>query len=308
MSRSGACSGPPKDDRVLKFGLSLPIVQQIPGGVEPWECAAGAPELVAVARAADRLGFSHLSACDHIAIPQAWAPSAGTVWYDAVVTLAFLAAVTTRIRLLSHVIVLAYRHPLVVAKAFASLDALSDGRVILGVGSGHLKPEFRALGANYEARGAFADEAVRAIRTAWEQERATFDGRLVQFRDVTIAPRPRQRPRPPIWVGGNSRAAVRRAARHADGWIPWLIAPAEFGRLGADARELRERAPDAAPFELVAPLSVGVDEGPATIAARVEEWLAVGATAFHVGLAHTGLDHLLERMALVAEAMKALSR
>jgi probable F420-dependent oxidoreductase len=286
----------------MKFGLGLPIVQQIPGRVEPWERAAGAPEMVAVARAADRLGFSHVSACDHVAIPQACAPTAGTVWYDAAVTLAFLAAVTTRIRLLSHVIVLAYRHPLVVAKAFATLDELSGGRVILGVGTGHLRAEFRALGANYEARGGFADEAVQAIRLAWEQERSTFDGRLVQFRDVIIAPRPRQRPRPPIWIGGNTRAAVRRAARYADGWIPWMITPVEFGHMGAYARELRERAPDAPPFELVAPLSIGGNDAPATIAARVEEWLAAGATSFHVGLAHTSLDHLLERMALFAEA------
>src|SRR6185295_5426147 len=129
----------------MRFGLSMPIVQQIPGRVQPWEVTAGAAEMVAVARAAERLGFSHLSACDHVAIPETYVPSTGSVWYDTAVTLSFLAAVTTRVRLLSHVVVLPYRHPLAVAKAFATLDQLSGGRVILGVGAGHLKPEFRAL-------------------------------------------------------------------------------------------------------------------------------------------------------------------
>src|SRR5262245_31925888 len=116
----------------MKFGLSMPIVQQLPGRVQAWEACAAAEDLLTVARAADRLGFSHVSACDHIAIPQSHAASAGVVWYDAAVTLAFIAAATVRVRLLSHVVVVPYRHPLAVAKAFATLDALSSGRVILG--------------------------------------------------------------------------------------------------------------------------------------------------------------------------------
>ena len=117
---------------LMRFGLSLPVIQQIPGRAQPWEMAAGGPELLTVARHADRLGFDHVSSCDHVAIPRAHAATAGTVWYDPAVTLAYLAAVTTRVRLLAHVIVLPYRHPLLVAKAFATLDHLSGGRVILG--------------------------------------------------------------------------------------------------------------------------------------------------------------------------------
>src|SRR5579862_3166030 len=112
----------------MRYGLSLPIIQQIPGRVQAWEVAGGADEIARVAQAADRLGFSHISACDHIAIPQSRAAATGTVWYDAAVTLGFVAAMTRRIRLLSHVIVLAYRHPLAIAKAFATLDHLSAGR------------------------------------------------------------------------------------------------------------------------------------------------------------------------------------
>ena len=286
----------------MRFGVSLPVIQQIPGRVQPWEVTAGGHELVAVAQAADRLGFSHVSACDHVAIPQSYAASAGTVWYDAAVTLGFLAAATARVRLLSHVVVLPYRHPLVVAKAFATLDHLSEGRVILGVGCGHLKPEFRTLGVSYEERGAITDEYLQAIRIAWENESATFSGRFVQFRDVTVAPRPRQQPRPPIWVGGNSRAAVRRAVHHGDGWIPWMLAPAEFAESVTFARRLQEQIGRRAPLEYVAPLAIGAGDDAAAMAAQVETWRAAGAASFHVGFSHRSLDHLLERMHLFAEA------
>jgi probable F420-dependent oxidoreductase len=285
----------------VRFGLSLPVIQQIPGRAQPWEVAAGGHELVAVAQAADRLGFSHVSACDHVAIPQSYAASAGTVWYDAAVTLGFLAAATESVRLLSHVVVVPYRHPLVVAKAFATLDHLSDGRAILGVGCGHLKPEFRTLGVSYEERGAITDEYLQAIRIAWENESATFSGRFVQFRDVTVAPRPRQRPRPPIWVGGNSRAAVRRAVHYGDAWIPWMLMPAEFAELVAFARR-SQNSGRRAPLECVAPLTIGADDDAAAIAAQVEAWRAAGADSFHVGFSHRSLDHLLERMRLFAEA------
>lgn len=286
----------------MQFGLSMPVIQQIPGRVQPWEMAAGGHALVAVAQAAEQLGFSHVSACDHVAIPRSYAASAGTVWYDAAVTLGFLAAATARVRLLSHVMVVPYRHPLVVAKAFATLDRLSGGRVILGAGCGHLKPEFRSLGVNYEERGPITDEYLQAIRLAWENECATFQGRFVQFRDVTVAPRPAQQPRPPIWVGGNSRAAVRRAVRHGDGWIPWMVRPSEFGDLVAYAHEQEEHLGRRTPMEFVAPLSIGGEDDAAAITAHIDAWRTAGATSFHVGFVHRSLEHLLERMERFAAA------
>lgn len=284
----------------MRFGLSMPIVQQLPGRAQPWEAVAGAREMLAVAGAADRLGFSHVSACDHVAIPQSYASSSGVVWYDAAVTLGFIAAVTTRVRLLSHVMVLPYRHPLVIAKAFATLDHLSNGRAILGAGCGHLKPEFRTLGVAYDGRGPITDEYLQAIQVAWENDPASFSGRFVQFRDVTVAPRPCKRP--PIWIGGNSRAAVRRAVRYGDGWIPWMITPTEFSRMVEYAGHVQQQIGRDASIECVAPLTVRVDDRPDGIAARIEEWTVAGATSFHVGFAHTSLDHLLERMAMFAAA------
>ena len=138
-------------------------MQQVPSQAQAWEAAAGAAELRQVARAADRLGFAWITCSDHVAVPASYAPSMGATWYEPFTTLAFLAAATERVRLLSHVLVLPYRHPLLAAKAFATLDALSGGRAIIGAGSGHLKPEFRSLGVDHAARAAISDEYLRAL-------------------------------------------------------------------------------------------------------------------------------------------------
>jgi probable F420-dependent oxidoreductase len=281
---------------VIRFGLGLPIVQQVPMRAQAWEAGAGASELIRIARLADRLGYAHVSCSDHVAVPVSRGEAMGRPWYDAAVTLAFLAGVTERIRLLSHVMVLPYRHPLVIAKAFGTLDHLSRGRVILGVGSGHLKPEFKVLGAAYEQRGKLTDEYLQAIAAAWEQEVARFDGKTVAFQDVVVSPRPLQKPRPPIWVGGNAPAVVRRAARYADGWIPWQLGPEEFAASVAGATEIRKKAGRSAPFEFVAPLTVAAEASRGDVVRQIEAWRRAGATSFHVGLGNRSLEEFLERM------------
>jgi alkanesulfonate monooxygenase SsuD/methylene tetrahydromethanopterin reductase-like flavin-dependent oxidoreductase (luciferase family) len=153
-------------DSSIEFGIGLPIVQQVAAQTQAWEATGGPAELLRVARAADRLGFAWIACSDHIAVPASYAPSMGATWYEPATTLAFLAAATERVRLLSHVLVLPYRHPLLAAKTFATLDALSGGRVIIGAGSGHLKPEFQSLGVDHAARAAISDEYLDALATA----------------------------------------------------------------------------------------------------------------------------------------------
>jgi len=188
-------------------------VQQIPSRVRPWEKEVDGAKTLEAARAAEAAGFAWLTCSDHPAVPVSRAQAMGPTWFDAGSTLAFVAGVTTRIRLLPHVLVLPYRHPLVVAKQYGTLDFLSGGRVIVGVGSGHVKAEFKTLGADYEHRGKITDEYLRALAAAWEHDVAEFEGEFVSVRDMMIWPRPVQKPRPPIWVGGNSNAAVKRAAK-----------------------------------------------------------------------------------------------
>src|ERR1700736_3144334 len=146
-------------DGQVVYGMQLPVQAQSEMFVADWERTSGPDELIAMAAKADEMGFFYIAVCDHIAIPRRLAPAMGTTWYDTIATLGFLAALTTRVRLLSHVWVAAYRHPLASAKAFATLDHLSGGRVIVGVGAGHVAGEFTNLGVAFERRGRLLDEA-----------------------------------------------------------------------------------------------------------------------------------------------------
>ena len=158
--------------------------------------------------------------CDHTAIPTRLADAMGTVWYDTTATLGWLAALTTRTHLLSHVLVLAERHPLRAAKELSTLDALSGGRLIVGVGAGHVPEEYELLTGQFAARGRHTDEAISALARAFTDEFPELPGPRFPAGGMGIAPRPVRQPRPPIWVGGSSPAALRRAASYGDGWLP----------------------------------------------------------------------------------------
>ncbi|MFJ4832382.1 LLM class F420-dependent oxidoreductase [Streptomyces sp. NPDC088747] len=204
----------------LAYGMQLPIQSQSTIYAEPWEAGAGPPDLVEIARAAEQAGFAYLASCDHVAIPRRLADAMSTVWYDPVATLAHLAAVTERVRLLSHVAIVGLRHPLAAAKQYATLDHLSGGRLILGVGAGHVPEEFEALGVDFARRGAVLDESIDALRAALgPNEYPVHHGKLYDFEGLGQLPRPAQE-RVPVWVGGSSPAAVRRAALRGDGWLP----------------------------------------------------------------------------------------
>jgi probable F420-dependent oxidoreductase len=193
------------------YGIQLPVQAQSNYFVEAWERDAGPAEMAAIAQAADRSGFFYVGVCDHVAIPSDLVPAMGAIWYDTVATLGWIAGQTTTTRLLSSVFNVTYRHPLVTANSFATLDRLSGGRAILGVGAGHVEREFAAVGASYATRGRDTDEALAVI------DRALTDGAVD---DMAVEPRAVQQPRLPIWVGGSAPAAVRRAAKLADGWLP----------------------------------------------------------------------------------------
>ncbi|MFG2791460.1 LLM class F420-dependent oxidoreductase [Streptomyces sp. NPDC048419] len=204
----------------LVYGIQLPVQSQSTIYAEGWEAGAGPGDLVEIARTAERAGFDYVASCDHVAIPRRLADAMSTVWYDPVATLAFLAGVTERVRLLSHVAVVGLRHPLLTAKQYATLDHLSAGRLILGVGAGHVREEFDVLGADFERRGAVLDESIDALRAALgPQEFPEHHGKVYDFEGLGQRPRPAQE-KVPVWVGGSSPAAVRRAALKGDGWLP----------------------------------------------------------------------------------------
>jgi alkanesulfonate monooxygenase SsuD/methylene tetrahydromethanopterin reductase-like flavin-dependent oxidoreductase (luciferase family) len=192
------------------YGMQLPVQAQSKFFVEPWEIDAGPAEMLEVAKAADESDFFYVGVCDHVAIPDDLSPKMSAVWYDTIATLGWLAGQTKQTRLLSTVFNLAYRHPLVSAKSFATLDLLSGGRVIIGLGVGHVEKEFAALGLDVKRRAQLTEDAYPVF------EQALLEGKVGE---MEIEPRAAQQPRPPIWFGGGVPAAVKRAAK-ADGWIP----------------------------------------------------------------------------------------
>ena len=284
----------PPQDRP-RYGLTTPVVTALPGFCSPWEREAGPDELSRVARAADRLGFDHLTCSEHVAVPAKIAEQRGATYWDPLATLSFLASCTERIRLATQVLVLGYHHPLEVAKRYGTLDRLSAGRVVLGVGVGSLPEEFDLLGADYQQRGAVADEAMVALRAALSRHSPEHHGEHFDFAGFVVEPHAIQA-RVPMWVGGHTQRSLRRAVHHGDGWVP-------FGLRHDRLTEMLAPLDLPPGFEevLVAgrPLDpLGDPDRTARVVARTH---AAGATIVSVHLAAESCAHYLEQMeALVA--------
>ena len=181
-----------------------------------------------IACAAERAGFDALSLTEHPVPGARWLASGGHQSLDPFVALGFVAAATERLRLLPHLALAPYRNPFLLAKAAATLDKLSSGRLILGLGAGYQKSEFHALGVDMDERGALFDEVLDCLPLHWSGEPFSYQGLHFDARDVIALPRPVQDPIP-IWIGGNSKAARRRVAERAQGWMP-MIGSAELSR------------------------------------------------------------------------------
>jgi probable F420-dependent oxidoreductase len=173
-----------------------------------------------LAIAAERASFDAVHVTDHPVPPTTWVESGGHHALDPMVTLTHVASASTTLRLHTHLIVDGYRNPFILAKAAATIDLISRGRLILGIGAGYLEPEFAALGAVFEHRNRNSDEVVEALRAAWTGEPVDLDGQHFKAAGNAMLPRPFQRPGPPIWIGGNRRLAQLRAVRYGDGWAP----------------------------------------------------------------------------------------
>src|SRR3954454_15365859 len=278
------------------FGIQLPVQAQSKFFVEPWELDAGPAEVASVAQAADESGFFYVAVCDHVAIPDDLAPRMSAVWWDTIAALGWLAGLTTTTRLLSSVFNLTYRHPLVSAKSFATLDVVSGGRAIIGVGAGHVEKEFAALGVDFTARGRLTDEALRVLDVALSE--GAVDG-------MQLAPRPLQSPRPPFWVGGSAPAAVRRAARLADGWLPQGTPLDQMPELVDLYR--RERGDESGDIGAITEwLYVGtpswdvgrrcVSGSPAEIADSLRAWAKVGVNHLQVRFPSRDVSELVDQV------------
>jgi probable F420-dependent oxidoreductase len=208
---------------MMQFGIPLPTFRQV----------ASPDAIRRVAQRAEQLGFDGIWVSDHIVIPS-WPSSTvdrfargygdssgiGSLIYEPLTVLGFAAGCTSRIRLGTTVIIVPYRNPLVTAKMLSTLDVLSGGRVTTGLGVGWMEGEFKALGVPFEERGALSDEYIAAIKVLWTQDKPVFHGKYVRFEDIAFEPKPVQKPHIPLWIGGNSKPAIRRAAALGDCWHP----------------------------------------------------------------------------------------
>src|SRR6266511_9059 len=197
--------------------------------------------MVRRARLAEEAGFESLWVGDHIALPSGLGDPPDQPRIEAVVALAHMAALTSRVRLCFGVIVLPQRQPVLLAKQLASIDVLSKGRLTVGIGVGYVEPELRALGVSLADRGARTDEYLAVMRALWDEPTPSFEGRFVGFADVVERPRPVQRPHPPIIIGGESPSAYRRAVQSGNGWYGWDLDVEQTARALAALRQSTSR-------------------------------------------------------------------
>lgn len=240
---------------MAQFGVSLPNFGKF--------CAKDF--LVRAAQEAEALGFDSLWVSDHIVIPsqKTWKDSRSEFrgeslaehmkfltedFYEPLTTLTFLSAVTKKIKLGTSCLILPYRNPMLVAKMAATLDNLSEGRLILGVSHGWIREEFDALGVPFEKRGKLTDESIQAMMILWHDGCASFHGEFFSFNDMALSPKPAQKPHPPVWVGGHKRKAMERAVNFADGWHPTQFTPEQMkeekGKMSAYAKSCGKNITD----------------------------------------------------------------
>lgn len=290
-------------ERRVRFAYGIPLSC-------PLETAlASAGALATLARAAEAAGYDAVYVTEHPAPSQRWRERGGHDALDPFVALAVMAHATSRLRLLTNLTVVPYRNPFLLAKAAASLDVVSEGRLVLGCGVGYLRAEFAALGVEFETRNARFEEYLEVLALAWQGTPVTFEGTFVQARGVTALPVPVQRPRPPIWLGGNSPLTRRRVVELADGWMPMpsrrgsggvpLETPEDLALLVASVHDHAQEVGRTQPIEVLSVLDAGtVAAADAASLDAVGSWVDAGAT----WLAVNGMG------SSVAEASEHLTR
>jgi probable F420-dependent oxidoreductase len=281
----------------MKLGVLTPVVSLNPRASAAWERDAGIDEIATIAAAADRLGYHHLTCSEHLAVPAEGETRRGTRYWDPLALFGFLAARTEHIRFATHVLVLGYHHPVDILKRYGTLDQVSGGRLVLGVGVGSLREEFELLDVPFDDRGDRADDTIRALRASFGHERPSYAGSHVAFDGVVVDPTIRAGT--PIWVGGRTRRSLRRAVELADGWVPFGLGVDEIERLVATRPA---GLPDG--FEIGVWPEPPLDPlgHPNRVADVVADLAARRFTMLNLRFVHRSLAHYLEQL----EAMTTL--
>lgn len=295
----------------MKFGYVTPQNWGVP---DP-------QDVIQLAADAERLGYDSVWVNHHILnVGYIRERLEGRPYYDALTTLAWIGARTERVRLGTTVLVLPYFNPLALAKSVATLDAMSGGRVALGVGVGMLREENEALGSDFSTRGAYSDESIRIMRELWSAEDAAFSGRFFEFGPVKFSPKPVQRGGVPILIGGMSRAAMRRCARLGDGWHPNGGTVADIGAAFQSIRqdaERRGRDPESISLSVRCELDVAETPSasdpsapmigtPDELARSVDAFRRIGASEMVLGISGADVDRIRRIQHAFAERVMPL--
>ena len=286
----------------MKLGIITPVLTRLPRGHAKWEPDAGIAEVERIAVEADGLGYDFLTCSEHVAVPVEVAKVRGGAYWDPLAVFGYLAARTSSIRLATFVLVLGYHHPLAIVKRYGTLDVVSGGRLILGVGVGTLEEEFELLGAEMSGRGARADEAIEALRASFGVEVPSFDGPTYRYRDLLVEPAGLQAP-PPIWIGGSTARSLRRAVELGDGWAPFALSPDDVERLLSDARGTGAWSERTAPIDVILRPERPLDPLGDPDAARrsVEQLRDAGATMLSVTFWNDSVDQYCEQLAAMSD-------
>ena len=276
----------------------------LPDNHAGWEVDGTIEDVAEIAKAADRLGYSHVSCSEHVVIPTDVAAVRGSRYWDPLATFGYLGAVTTRVRFATNVLVLGYHHPLEIAKRYGTLDQVTGGRVILGLGVGSLREEFDLLGVPFEDRGARADDALRALRASLASPRPEYDGAFYTYSDVVVDPCARQE-RVPFWIGGRTARSLRRAVELGDGWVPFGLGADDMGAMITKAGKTPAWAARTRPLELVLTNNRPADPiaDPAGARHIIGRLTGAGATAIQLRLVHHSVTHYIEQLEAMIEAL-----
>ncbi|MBA6413365.1 TIGR03619 family F420-dependent LLM class oxidoreductase [Parahaliea sp. F7430] len=283
----------------LKIGLASPIVILLPHKKDTWEADAGVDELRQVTLAAEKLGYYSLTCSEHVGIPTEIAAVRGGRYYDPVATFSYMAAITENIRFLTYISVLPYHHPLAVAKRFGTMDKLSKGRLIMGVGVGSLKEEFELLNAEFEERGARYSDAMKAVKASFGRRLPKYHGEHYHFDDFIIDPCADQQDLP-LWLGGRTLRSLRRAVEDGDGWAPFALSLEQVSEMLQKTQQTELWQQRQKPFEVSLSLEVTEDltkgEGIDAVKGRIEASLKAGASHLSVSAASHSLQHYVDQI------------
>jgi len=285
----------------MQLGIVTPVFTRVPGTHASWEAEAGIEDAARIAVKADELGYHHVTCSEHIGIPTEVAKVRGFTYWDPLSTFGYLSAVTSQLRFVTFVLVLGYHHPMELVKRYGTLDRVSNGRLILGVGVGSLEEEFDLIGAEFEERGPRGDDAIRALKASFGKPMPEYHGEYYDYEGFVVEPHSMQTDLP-IWVGGRTYRSLRRAVELGDGWVPFGLPVHEMEAMLDRARATEGWVARTRPLEIALQSSILDPIGdPDGTRGRLERLASFGTTVVETRVKNDSVQECLDQLTALRE-------